>query len=137
MKRFLVSLQGMDSETVGALVANATHMRHMILSSSGIDLLYPEVAEQQHHYIGFELTRLIKKCQAANDMQMASGLFVWLHTVRAVTALELRLNGRLIWRELKRGFPHTKEAAEVFQMITGLTLRIDGYDSIPVGLEPL
>jgi hypothetical protein len=59
---------------------------------------------------------------------------VWLHTIRATITPELRFKGRILWKELARGFPCVGGAAYGL-VVAGFILNVDGYEAVPVGLE--
>ena len=60
---------------------------------------------------------------------------VWLHTIRAANTPELRFKGRILWKELARGFPCVDDAADNLFALTGITLNVEGYAAVPDGLE--
>jgi len=91
-------------------VACATDWRHK-LHDEGCDLLDPSICLAKDPMITFRLSNAIGKLQRSGNPQLAAGLMVWVHTLRAMTRPELRTLGRAMWRELERGFPHVEEAA--------------------------
>jgi hypothetical protein len=78
----------------------------------------------------------VKHCQSTGQQSDAAGVMVWLFTLRCGAALELRQRGRELWKELQRGYPHVKEAADSLGALSGKTINIDGFDRVPIGLEP-
>ena len=112
IERFVSMVKGASAEQVGLVVAMATHYRHA-MARDGIDLLRPMEAEELDHFIAFKIGKLIAAAQKG-DPANATGWMVWLHTVRAANILEIRYEGRMLWHELSRGFPHVEQqAAEV------------------------
>lgn len=85
--------------------------------------------------------RRIKKAQRKGNFVAAAGLLVWLHSLRALNAAELRDLGRLMWRELARGFPHIENALQRADQMFGTplsksdVLSLDCYTFIPNGLD--
>lgn len=133
IERFVSMVKGASAEQVGLVVAMATHYRNA-LAKEGVDLLRPMEAEELDHFIALKIGKLITAAQKG-DPANATGWMVWLHTLRAANILEIRFQGRLLWRELSRGFPHVEEAADDLALLLNRRLDIDGYDSVPEGLE--
>ena len=85
---------------------------------------------------------LIKKAQRKGNFVAAAGLMVWLHSLRALNAAELRDFGRVMWGELRRGFPHIENALQRTDQVFGFPrpesdqLPLDSFRFIPFGLEP-
>lgn len=67
---------------------------------------------------------------------MATGLMVWLHSIRASQTPEIRVRGREMWAELRRGIPYARAVATDFQAYVGMVLKIDGVERIPENLWP-
>jgi hypothetical protein len=133
--RFISMVRGISAEEVGLVVATATHYRNA-LAKEGIDLLHPMKAEELDPAIAVKIRRAITAAQK-EDPAGATGWMVWLHTLRAANILEIRFEGRLLWSELSRGFPHVEHQANEFALFfLNHPLEIDGYGSIPQGLEP-
>lgn len=57
---------------------------------------HPELIPAKHPAAAWRVNRMIRKVQKQNPA-MASGLMVWLHTLRASDVPELRLAGRELW----------------------------------------
>lgn len=132
--RFLVSLEGMDAEAIGMVVACATHWRN-VFSKDGINLREPMMEGRRNPMLAFEINRMIAQAQKA-DPSMAAGLMVWLHTIRAVTYPELRLKGRRLWGQLRRGFEFAQGGANDLHQLSGRVLDATGHDQIPADLNP-
>ena len=118
--RFTLGLRGADSDQIALVVAIATHWRN-VLKDDGVDLLDPMSAEQIDPMIALKLNKMIRQVQKENPT-FATGLMVWLHTIRTANTPELRLEGRAMWSELQRGFPFAQEAGEDLADITGIEL---------------
>ncbi|MAI91284.1 MAG: hypothetical protein CBB65_12640 [Hyphomonadaceae bacterium TMED5] len=67
---------------------------------------------------------------------LAAGCRVWHMTARAFSQPELRILGREMWTELRKGFPHAADGAAVIFKMTGDLPRSSDYDKIPPGLVP-
>lgn len=118
------------------LLAVATHIRHGLEERLGVDLLDPILTVNSSPDLIFELHRIVKHCQSANQQSDAAGVMVWLFRLPCGAAMELRQRGRNLWKELQRGYPHVAEAADSLRVLTGKTIRIKGFDRVPIGLEP-
>jgi hypothetical protein len=133
---WLDNLRSVNGDEVGALLAVATHIRHGLELRLGVDLLDPILTHTAKPDLIFELHRIVKHCQSTGQQSDAAGVMVWLFTLRCGAALELRQRGRELWKELQRGYPHVKEAADSLGALSGKTINIDGFDRVPIGLEP-
>jgi hypothetical protein len=133
---WLDNLRSVNGDEVGTLLAVATHIRHGLELRLGVDLLDPILTHTAKPDLIFELHRIVKHCQSTGQQSDAAGVMVWLFTLRCGAALELRQRGRELWKELQRGYPHVKEAADSLGALSGKTINIDGFDRIPIGLEP-
>jgi hypothetical protein len=133
--RFISFLRGADLQEVSMVVAMATHFRNG-LSRSGINVLDPVDADAKDHFIASRLSRLITEVQKDNKPYLAVGLMVWLHTLRAATTPEVRLKGRAMWGELRKGFSGAEDAGETLMELLGMPLNVEDPARIPIGLEP-
>jgi hypothetical protein len=133
---WLDNLRSVNGDEVGTLLAVATHIRHGLELRLGVDLLDPILTHTAKPDLIFELHRIVKHCQSTGQQSDAAGVMVWLFTLRCGAALELRQRGRELWKELQRGYPHVKEAADSLGALSGKTINIDGFDRVPIGLEP-
>ena len=84
------------------------------------------------------LVSLIKQFQKMGQPSDALGVWVWLHSVRALNVPEIRIFGRQMWKELVRGFPFALQALQ--QMRDTGAILPNGIEwelsFIPHGLEP-
>ncbi|MBI2718162.1 MAG: hypothetical protein HY245_04940 [Rhizobiales bacterium] len=133
IERFNSMVKGASAEQVGLLVAMAAHYKNS-LAKEGVDLLHPMVAEEKDPLVALKITRLITSAQRG-DPANATGWMVWLHTLRAANTPEIRFQGRLLWRELSRGFPYVEAAADDLAQVMNFQLDINDYDMVPEGLE--
>lgn len=134
MEDFVRKFEAVDSEEIGLPVAIATSLRHHFHDRAGVDFGSPTLCVLQDPYIAVKLARLIKQYQKAGDYPEALGLMVWLHSIRAMIEPDLRDQGRAIWRQLKRGFPHVPSCVVEYVAVTGRSLDIRGFDMVPDGL---
>jgi hypothetical protein len=142
LERFLVALKGMSDQELGTVVAMAAILR-MELRPQG---LFPDDALDIASTLPENDQKAVRSAMSglALDLQKrhhpsAGAAMVWLHTLRALQFPELRLLGRQMWVELKRGFPHVFEAFHFIEGTVGQPLPLGCLQAsqfIPVGLEP-
>jgi hypothetical protein len=87
-----------------------------------------------------EMSRLVRRYQAENRFQEALGAMVWLHTLRSLSAPELRFLGRQMWQQLERGQVHAPEAMAQIEAITGSQPPLGSLIAcsfIPCDLDPM
>jgi len=126
----------MNSDEIGMVVAQATHMRLNFKERLGVDFLEPSVALMQDATLPLALNKSIKAFQKEGNLTDAAAMMIWLHTLRSMGAFEVRPHGRELWRQLARGFPHVAASAISLERDFGVFLNFEGYDEIPRGLEP-
>lgn len=130
---FLLSLKGMDSDEIAALVIIATKVRHKLESQMQIDLIHPYTLMDEDSYIPMKLNRQIKAWQKNECFSASAGAMVWLHTLRLTQSPELRVLGKAIWVELSRGIKIINNKQEIIKKNSEMS--IDGYYFIPDGFE--
>ena len=143
MERFILGLRGASGSEIGIIVAQATVMRMRLrkdnlLPDAALDIGMP-ITEEERSQIQTFLGSTIRFFQKEELPSDAVGTMVWLHSMRAFTYPELRLQGREMWQQLQRGFVFAEEALEGFESITGDPVPSDAYDNldfVPPGLEP-
>lgn len=136
LEQFVSNLRAIDGEEIGMVLAVATEKRHTLANLLGWNLLDPVAVELTDISAAMTLNRLIRDAQKAGDPVSASGLMVWLHTLRAANTLELRQLGRDMWGQLERGFPHCENGQAGMLRLGGPYLDIEGFDEFPCGLTP-
>lgn len=127
-------LAGLDSSEVSMMVVAAAEWRNRLAESEGLDLLQPGAVLVQHPKLTFILSRTVQKLQGSCDFAAAAGLIIWVHSLRAMTDPLLRADGRAMWRELERGFPHVLQTTAELEAITGRSMKIEGWQAVPNGL---
>ena len=121
LERFVVSLRGQDPEELGTVVLMATVVR-LNLGPKTLPITALEglaTGTDQEVMAPLMLNRLIRELQQQGSLPQAAGAMVWLHSVRAINAPELRLLGRQMWGELVRGFAFVNEARIGLMVLTG------------------
>jgi hypothetical protein len=136
MIAFTTNLSAMDAEEIGLVVACANHQRLLMLENSGWDFNYPAVLADHPSNIPVLLGNAIIELQRQGRPQLAAGIWVWVHTLRAFRLLELRQDGRDLWRQLARGFPFVDSAADGAALLFGQRFRTEGAGVFPDGLTP-
>ena len=121
-------LKGADTGARAMVVAAATDFRNVIMAT-------PEFLKAQAD--GTEimfLHQMYRSAQQSNLQQIAAGIAVWIHTLRAEKELSNRYIAKEMWSLLASSFDEVEDAAEMLALFMGgRDLNIDGYDRIPVG----
>jgi hypothetical protein len=120
LESFIESLRGQTAEELSALVALAAVMR-MVMRDCGVlpDHMLQITTAPEQALTQLAVSRLVQRYQAEKRFTEASGAIVWLHTLRALSAPELRLLGRQMWQQLERGQLNAPQAVEDLQAMTG------------------
>ena len=100
-------LQGGDDEDISLIVGVSTLGRYEMdktipltkILSLGL-LNNPNDIE----YAQATLSKTLKSLQSDSSFALASGMMVWLHSIRAYRYPEIRFYAREMWKELQRGF---------------------------------
>jgi hypothetical protein len=133
--KFLENLKVVDCNEIGFTVALATHFRNE-WREKGIDVSDPIVAHSLNPSLVIDIIKEIRSLQRSGGEALASGLMVWVHSLRAANDLKLRETARNIWGELERGFPFVEQAQIEARHFIKTPLDITGYDQFPKGLTP-
>ncbi|NTI22280.1 hypothetical protein G6M87_10470 [Rhizobium rhizogenes] len=136
LTEFVDRLRAMDGSEIGLVVAIGTDRRHKLKEVLGWDMLEPALLERSEPFAAMQLNKLIRQMQVDKKPLVAAGLLIWIHTLRAANSLDLRQQGREMWRQLERGFPHAYASAEGFYDLGGPELNLDNYQIFPSGLTP-
>jgi hypothetical protein len=140
--RFLLALRGMSDAEMGSVVAMAAVVRMSLrqegaLPDEALGLGMP-LSEAQETVVRRNVVQTALAMQR-QEHALAAGAMVWVHTLRAYHFPEVRLFGRHMWGELRRGFPHALAALSFMEEVThqppplGAAL---ATQFIPIGLEP-
>ncbi len=130
IRRFVAGLRGASAEEIGLLLLIANHWRRILEQEFGWNLDHPELIPAKHPAAAWHVNRMIQKVQKQNPA-MASGLMVWLHTLRASDVPEIRLAGRELWGQLHRGMPHVRQASLDTRDLFGVALDPEGCGRYP------
>jgi len=134
MSEFVSRLESMDGPEIGLGFAMATHWRNTLSLTK--ELMDPIYYVSANPMVGLEFDQMVKKLQCRGRNAEAFGLMVWLHTLRAAMNHELRGMGRMMWRELERGFQYAHESAASYRRMTGVVLETDFSVLYPEGFTP-
>lgn len=145
MSRFVDILKGMDDSALGSLIVGATWVRKNLEQNGqipeGILFSGPVTDTLKCNMASLEISKAIKNHQQQGNNHLASFMMVWMHSLRALSALELVPLGKVMWQELERGFAHTETGFETVKFLSSsLGLEISNNilsecDFIPAGLE--
>jgi len=86
------------------------------------------------------LSRMVSTYKKARQSGDVAGTAVWLHTLRALAAPELRVLGRQLWEQLERGQPYAQRALRGIEVLNGTPLPLGAQsacDFIPDDLDPI
>lgn len=133
---FLVRLESLSDQEVGAYVALCIDQAHLIWVEKQIDLYQPKDCNKSDPYLLMSLSRAASECQANGNFGAASRLMLWVHTLRSAESPELYFLGRHIWAQLSRGFPYAEAAAFDYFQETGKFLYLTRLGEFPDGLGP-
>jgi len=128
--RLLDHLKTLDDESIGLVLAIATHHRNALLET-GIDLRnLTALAEIQPMY-QHELAKAVNVLTRNKRQHDSLGLQIWVHSLRCVADRGLYGLGVELWRELKRGQPHVAKARKLVTKETGFELNITMANDVP------
>lgn len=136
---FTKKLSVMNDETISMVIVMATHQRYVLEQIRGFDLFEPlmtMILTQQT--AALFINKAIKQLQKNGELASATGMMVWLHSLRSGSNFKLRDKGLNMWGELQRGFINTyiENAKEYIELKAGFDICIDGYHRFPNGLDP-
>ncbi len=138
IKRFNTSLSGMDGRTISGIVIFAHNYRKILLEQNNIDLNELSIEVSRDTYLSLKILNEIKEFQKYSMEAQATGLMVWVHSLRSVSFPENRILGRQMWGHLKRDMDDKDliDAGIDYEMMTGNKVDLDGTNIIPHELNP-
>ncbi|MDQ0473726.1 hypothetical protein [Labrys wisconsinensis] len=139
MLAFHRELQGLSGRDLGFFIALVADIRNRL--APRWDLLDPAAALRREPQLCAVLQRQIAALTRQGRTGEAARLALWLHTLRAVAAPELRAPARAIWHELERGLPYARAAATHLRVAASVEGRgpgplVDDLAAFPRGFEP-
>jgi len=133
---FVSRLSILDAQQLGFVMALALYWRNQMLLSD-IDLLHPIRSLEEIPDLKLKLVEQVNQLQRTGEQSFASGLMVWVHTLRAASLPELVSGGRKMWRELQRVFDHIDAGARSAERVLAKTwVCTDGAGQFPDGFAP-
>lgn len=127
---YIDMLKGAEIGARAMVVATATDFRNIVMDS-------PEFMEAQA--AGAEMLVLheaYKSAQEENLPQVAAGIAVWIHTLRAEKEISNKFVAKEMWALLATSFDEVEKAAEILALVLGgRDLNVDRYDRIPPGFS--
>lgn len=137
--RFLKVLKGMDEEEKAMAVVLSALMREKLNTNKiPLDESLETLDISKIQYCQQVINRLINKYQQQDRKDLALGLMIWLHSLRAFRYPEIRHKAKSMWSSLKQAFDSAYHLADSVQQISGLRFQDIGkvnFRYIPVGLE--
>ncbi len=141
--KFVRGLRAMDARDMGAIVAIATAIR-VNLETHGVipEDVFQDTDLPSVEALGILQMKINKVSRQFTKLGLPSdtaGAMVWSYSLRCLNVPELRPLGREMWAELRRGFPHVKDALEDGEARKGepFPKRVwREWNLIPLGLEP-
>lgn len=132
IEAFVKSVRERTDADLGLTLLMVTHVRHQI-KAEGYDLLLTNMQYELNQQACAKLGALIQEYQAKQMPPMIYACMLWIYTLNASTALDMRSLGRQIWRELRRGAPHVKENVERATKMLGEEPDYHDFDKWPHG----
>jgi hypothetical protein len=126
----LEHLRTLDNESVGLVLAIATHHRNALLQE-GVDLRDLSTLAATSPMYQHELAKAVNVLTRNKRQHDSLGLQIWVHSLRCVADQALFALGNELWRELKRGQPHVAKARELVASETGFELDITMANEVP------
>jgi hypothetical protein len=145
LERFIRMLKGADDSAIALLLVVANKFRLELIEmgeipEAALDLrIYrDEQTQMECDTCTIKLIRRIGQFQQLNEPANATGLMLWVHSIRALNVPEIRFLGKEMWREIDRGFPYIEEEIENWNAISGENLP-ESFAAearfIPIGLD--
>jgi hypothetical protein len=134
--RFVMGLRGASAEEIGGILASTYHWMEFLERKFGWNLDHPDLVIANDLFASMTVGKCARRIQG-KEPAMATGLMVWLHTLRASGTPELRLRGRELWSQLNRGAEHVQRGAGMFKTMIGLELDLRCQGRVPRNLGGL
>lgn len=128
--RLLEHLRTLDNESVGLVLAIATHHKNALLKE-GVDLRDLSALAASAPMYQHELAKAVNVLTREKRQHDSLGLQIWVHSLRCVADRGLFGLGVELWRDLKRGQPHVAKARKLVAKETGFDLDITMANDVP------
>jgi len=141
LERFVESLRRQTAEELGTLVATAALIRTRMRSEGHFaDDMLRVASSPEQALLTQRLGHMVTTYKNAKQPAEMAGTLVWLHTLRALAAPQLRILGRQLWEQLERGQPYAQRALRGIEVLSGKPLPLGAQsacDFIPDDLDPI
>jgi hypothetical protein len=143
VQEFVDGFRAMTDQDMGVIVAVATVLRVNMEKEGYLqkdlfgDTPLPDVNTLGRYQM--DLNKLTRDFNRKGQPTDAIATLVISYTIRCLNSLELRDEGRELWRQLERGFPLAEQALIDGEKTKGEAFLKDvwtEWQRIPVGLEP-
>lgn len=129
-ERLIEHIRTLDDESVGLVLAIATHHRNALLEG-GADLRDLTAMARAQPMYQHELAKAVNVLTRNKRQHDSLGLQIWVHSLRCVADNGLYGLGLALWRELRRGQPHVAKARKLVKKETGFELDITMANDVP------
>jgi len=107
IQRFIKGLEGGTDRDMAMLLCLA-HTIRVGLDEEGLhirSILDHELPDAEFQLVKLQnhLSNILRMKQKEGKMPAASALMIWLHSARSLSTVEIRSNGRQMWRLISRG----------------------------------
>lgn len=130
-ERLIAHLRTLDDESMGLVLAIATHHRNALLET-GVDLRHLTALAREQPMYQHELAKAVNVLTRNKRQHDSLGLQIWVHSLRCVADPGLYGLGVELWREMKRGQKHVAKARKLVSKETGFELDINMANEVPV-----
>lgn len=132
MEAFVKTIRERNDSDMGFVLLLVTHVRHQV-KGEGYDMLLTNMQYELNQQTCAKLGQLMQEYQARQQQPLVYASMVWLYTMNAATAMDMRSLGRQLWRELRRGAPHVKTHIERTTTLLGQEPDYADFDKWPHG----
>lgn len=132
MEAFVKGLRERNDMDMAYTLLLVTHVRHAV-KAQGYDMLMTNMQYELNQQACAVLGQLINEYRAEQKAPLMYACMVWVYTMNAAVAMDMRSLGRQMWRELRRGEPLLKENMERAQKLIGREPDYAGHDQWPHG----
>ncbi len=138
---YIDSLKGLSADEMATALAISTFVRLRMERAGTMPrtIMAEGVADDATlAALATHLNRMIREAQKNKNFLIASGLMVWIHSVRAMLHPSARHLGQAMWEQLQRGENKYFEAVESLsaQGIEDMTLVSVEFGFVPILLRP-
>jgi hypothetical protein len=133
---FLSILRTMDADELAHVLAITLEWAETLHDEKEWDMFYPAVVVFTDQMSVVQLSQLANKLRREGKPQLAAGVMVWVHSLRAFANPEIRPFAREIWMHLQRGAFYVDQVSVNVTELLGRECRTHRAGEIPDGLTP-